>query len=102
MQRFQLVAKANNPNGANRPQGCRGAEAARKIEEKGNSPNNRNNASGYTSILRSFLLQRLLGLLGLLYIYLIYTVSYIKNPTAVTSWALRLLAGQRLTEACHG
>jgi len=101
MQHFQLVAEANKPNGANKPQGCRGAEDARKIRKKSNSPNNRNSAPGYTSTPRSFLLQRLLGLLGLLYIYLIYTVTYVKNPSAVTGWALRLLAVQGRKEGCH-
>ena len=102
MQCFQPVAEANNPNAANRPQGCRGAEVAGKIQEKANNPNNRNNAGRRRILPFTFFLPSVLGLLGLLYIYSIYIDSYVKNLSAVTKRALGLLAGQCQQVACHG
>lgn len=102
MKQFQLVVWANNPNGANSPAAGAGAEAAGNTAEKGNSPNNPNNAPGYMSILFDFLSPRLLGLLGLLYIYLIYIDSYVKNLHRDIKSALGLLACGAVQEAAHG
>ena len=101
MEQFQIVAESNNPNGANKPHGLGGAEAAGKIQEKGNSPNNPNNAPRRRIIPFSLFLPSVLGLLGLLHIFLIYTDTYMKNLSAVNRRALGLLAGQRHAEACH-
>lgn len=102
MVQFQIVAESNNPNGANKPNGASGAEAAGKIREKGNNPNNRNNAPRRRIISFDFSLPSVLGLLGLLNIYIIISDSYTKNLSAVISAPLRLLAPAPNGEAVNG
>jgi hypothetical protein len=101
MEQFQIVAEANNPNGANKPHGLGGAEVAGKIQEKGNNPNNRNNAPRRRIISFDFSLPSVLGLLGLLNIYITISNSYTKNLSAVISAPLGLLAPAPCWEAVH-
>ena len=102
MEQFQIVAETNNPNGANKPHGLSGAEDAGKIQEKGNSPNNRNRTPRKRIIPFSFSLPSVLGLLGLLNIYIIISDSYTKNLSAVISASLGLLAPALNEEAING
>ncbi len=102
MEQFQIVAESNNPNGANKPHGLGGAEVAGKIQEKGNNPNNPNNAPRRRIISFDFSLPSVLGLLGLLNIYIIISDSYTKTLSAVISAPLGLLAPALNGEAING
>jgi len=102
MEQFQIVAESNNPNGANKPHGLSGAEDAGKIQEKGNSPNNRNRTPRRRIISFDFSLPSVLGLLGLLNIYIIISDSYIENLSTVISAPLGLSAPAPCWEAAHG